>query len=119
MNPETLLTRYEATKKQLREAQRDLTRAEGTHLKVKRVVEKLITDEAGGDKGLGSNEAERKRNLEYQLIMHSRYQDSLMQLEEAQFHVQEAEDDVDVIKFEMRLYEASLKEQEILYVKGS
>jgi uncharacterized protein (DUF3084 family) len=112
MHPETLNERYQEARKNLMLTMKELLEAETQLKKTRCIVERLATEEAGGEKGLGSNESERKRNLEYAVITNSRYTDVSLRVLEAEQNKLDAEAELDCIKFEMRLYEASLKDEE-------
>lgn len=112
MNPETLLERYKEARMNVMQANHDLLVLTKDAELTKLYVEKSVIEEAGGEKGLGPNESAQKRALSVALNDDKAYKLATGRIIQAQYQRDLAEAELDTIKFEMRLYEASLKDEE-------
>lgn len=112
MNTETLLERYEQTRLKVAQTQAKILWQEKHVGELKAIRESDLILSEGGIKAIGSNEEERKRTLTRLLSNDDVYRPAMLTLLDYQRDLLLAEAELDCIKFEMRLYEASLKQEE-------
>lgn len=113
MNPETLNDRYAEAREKITEIEAKILFQEPHVAELKAVREGTYIDQQGGMKNIGSNEDERKRNLLRWLSDDDIYTAEASILRQYQRDLLFAQSKLDSIKFEMRLYEASLKKAEL------